>query len=108
MIGGRNDNHVTRQAIDLQQQRTHNALDFAGFMPITPFLPKRVELVEEQYAAAGPHIVEGFSQPGRRFPKVAGDQTVVADTDQGHHQGVGKRFREQVFPFPGGPASRTR
>jgi hypothetical protein len=47
MVCGSHDNDVTWQAVDLQQQRADNPLDFARFMPIASFLSKRVELVEK-------------------------------------------------------------
>ena len=47
VVGCRHDHHMTGQCVDLQEQGTDDALDFASFVGVAAFLAKSIELIEK-------------------------------------------------------------
>ena len=87
-------------------------------MDVSPLLSKGVELVEEQDAAAGFHIVKELAQSRRRLAQVTADETLVANDDKRNHQGVPKglgqrglavtRRASEKDSMPGSEVIRTK
>jgi len=78
VICGRDSDDIRRQGVDLQQQRTDQALDLARLMYITPLFPNYVELVKEQHAPAGTYVLEEAGKADRSLTEVTRDDCFVA------------------------------
>ncbi len=87
MVGRRDDDGVARQRVDLQQQRTNDALDLPGLMLVTALLRDGIELIEEENAPPGTREGEHRCQPCRGLTQVAADDLLVADGDERQQQG---------------------
>ena len=71
MVRRRDDDNVARQVVDLQQERADYPLDLPCFVNVAAFLSNYVELVEEEHASAGAHLVEEPGKAHRRLAEVA-------------------------------------
>ena len=67
MIGCCHDHDVTRQGVDLKQQRAHDTFDLPCLVNITTLLPERIEFVEEQDALMRAYEVEETLQSAARL-----------------------------------------
>ena len=69
------------ELIDLQKQRTNDALDFSGFMLITALLANHIEFIEEEQAALAAGLCKELGEPQGGFAKETADEAFIA-----HHQ----------------------
>ena len=77
MIARRHGDDVAGKGIDLQQQRTHHALDLPGFVKVAALLSHRIEFIEEQNAMARAGVLEHLSNPLRSLTEVAADDGLI-------------------------------
>jgi hypothetical protein len=106
MVGCRHDNDVTGEPVDLEKERTDNALHFTRFMDVPALLGYGIELVEEQDTLAGANVLEQPLNAPRGFSQEAADQTLVADDEEGEHQQMGQRLSQGSLAVSGRPGEQ--
>lgn len=82
MIGSGDYHNITRQLIELHQEKRHYALDFTGLVNIAALFPDSIELIEEQYARSGADILEQASEARIGLAKISPDKSVIAHCEQ--------------------------
>lgn len=101
MVGGGDDDNVTRQLVELHQQEGDNALDFARLMNVAAFLADRIELVEKKNARCRPRIFEEAGKARVRFAEIGADERVVANGQERDRDRFGQGFGERGFSIAG-------
>lgn len=95
MICRSNNNHVTRQRVNLKQQRADYALDLARFVRISTLLAESIELVKKQHAVVGSGEVEKPFEATARLPEKTPHHSLISNDKERDHQLKCDRFGER-------------
>ena len=101
VVGRGNRDDVAGQRVDLEQQRTHDPLDLARLVEVSPLLADGVELVEEQDAAARSSVLEQLCDALRRLTQVAAYDRLVPHEEHWNVQGMSDRLRQRGLSVSG-------
>ncbi len=100
MVGGGNDDNVARQLVKLHEQEGDDALDLTRLVGVTAFLADGVELIKEEHAWPCPHVIEQLAQPRIGFAKIASDQGIVSDDEEGQAETLGHGLGKGCLAVP--------
>jgi len=98
MIRRRNGNDVTRQLINLHQQKGNDTLNLTGLVIVSALLADGVELIKKKYARDGSCIVEEPRQARVRFSKVRTNKSVVSNGKKLDGKGFSNCLGYRCFP----------
>ena len=77
MITCRNRDDVAGKGVDLEEQRTHDALDLTRLVHVATLLPDRIELIEEQNTTAGAGVLEDLGDSLRGLAEAAPNDGLI-------------------------------
>jgi len=78
MIARCYNHYIARQGVYLQEQRTHDTLNFACLMEVASLLANRIELIEKQNALPLSNIIENLSYSLGSLAKVTANYRLIA------------------------------
>lgn len=92
VIGGRDDDDTAGKAVDLKQQAGNDPFDFACLVNVASLLAHHIELIKEEHAGYGAHIVEQPTQALCCLSEEAADQLFIPHGQQGKSERFGDCF----------------
>ena len=100
MIRGCDSHHVGRESVDIEEQRTHDALDLTRLVLVSPLLPDGVELIEEEDASSGANSIKETREPHRCLAEIAANDGLVAHDQQWDRQIARQSLRKGCLAVP--------
>jgi hypothetical protein len=91
VICGCNHHDVRRQLVDLEQQRTHDALNLACLMHVTAFFPDDIKFIKKDNAPLGSNDGKQLGESNRCLAQKTADDVLVPNQVEG--QGQFERYR---------------